>query len=94
MLIITIQIQRSFVKRDCLIGCLASFSVKLTEDVEDFNVVKGFHEELYFLVDFLESHIVGVSIGNTSLDNNSGVSKNIDFNNIPGLSLIDSFPKR
>ena len=64
------------------------------EDVEDFNVVKGFHEELYFLVYLLESHIVGVSIGNESLDHNSGVSKNIDFSNIPRLTLIESFPKR
>ena len=63
------------------------------EDVEDFNVMKGFHEELYFLVDFPEYHIVGVSIGNERLDHNSGVSKNIDFSNIVGLSLLESLPK-
>ena len=93
-MIITIQIQRSFVQIDCFIGFLVRFSIKLTEDVEDLNVVKGFHEDIYFLVDLLESHIVGVSIGNANLDHNLGVSKNIDFSNIHGLSLIESFPKR
>ena len=63
------------------------------EDVEYFNVMKGYDEELYFLVDFPESHIVGVSIGNERLDHNLGVSKNIDFSNIVGLSLIESLLK-
>ena len=54
--------------------------------MEDFNVVKGFDEELYFHVDLPESHIVGVSIGNERLDHNSRVSKSIDFSNILGLA--------
>ena len=64
------------------------------EDVDDFNIVKEFHEEIYFLVDFPESHIIVVSIGNERFDHNSRVSKNIDFSNIHGLTLIDSLPKR
>ena len=69
------------------------FSVKLSKDVKDFNVVEEFHEEFNFLVNLPKSHFVWMSIDNESLDHDLRISKDGEFSNVLVLCLVESLPK-